>query len=70
MAWKAEVIADSSGKWAGNALVFATEAEAAAYGRDLEMRWFAVRQVRTVETDAAVSHTFGLDTRLLKEVAP
>lgn len=47
--WKAEVIADNSGKWCGNALLFATQAEAEKYARDLAYRWTAVRQWRVVE---------------------
>lgn len=49
--FKAEVIADNSGTWAGNALRFATRDEAERYARDLEMRWMAVRQWRVVESD-------------------
>ncbi|MGD9168488.1 MAG: hypothetical protein PVI97_00325 [Candidatus Thiodiazotropha sp.] len=46
--FKVEVIADSSGKWTGNAMVYDTfeEAEEAALG--LAYRWFAVRQARVV----------------------
>jgi hypothetical protein len=46
-----EVIADSSGKFFGNALRFATHDEAEANVRDLAMRWFAVRETRVVESD-------------------
>jgi hypothetical protein len=38
--FKPEVIADSSGKWSGNALRFATREEAKANVQDLMMRWF------------------------------
>ena len=54
MSWKPEVIADNSGKWAGNKLRFATELEARAYARDLMMRWTLVREYRVVETDDPV----------------
>ncbi len=37
MSWKPEVIADSSGKWAGNALRFATREEAESQVLDLMM---------------------------------
>lgn len=53
--FKAEVIADSSGTWCGNALRFATEAEAEAYVRDLSCRWFAVRETRVVPSDEPVT---------------
>jgi hypothetical protein len=54
--FKGEVIADSSGKWCGNALVFETEAEAAAYIRNLESRWMAVRETRVVPTSDPVTY--------------
>lgn len=49
--WKAEVIADSSGEWVGNALRFATKEEAEAYAMDLSMRWTAVRDWRAVPSE-------------------
>jgi len=56
MSWKPEVIADSSGKWTGNALRFETELEARAYVNDLERRWFAVRRTRVVESQDPVNY--------------
>lgn len=56
--WKAEVIADSSGKWCGNALRFATKAEAEAYALDLFGRWTAVREWRAVPADGAPTDCF------------
>ena len=50
MSFKPEIIADTSGKWCGNALRFATREEAEANVRDLMMRWFAVRETRVVES--------------------
>jgi len=44
MSFKPEVIADTSGKWCGNALRFATREEAETNVRNLMMRWFAVRE--------------------------
>ena len=55
MSFKPEVIADSSGKWSGNALRFATEEEAKIYVDDLMMRWTAVRDTRVVEVEDAVT---------------
>ena len=55
MNFKAEVIADSSGKWSSNPLRFATEAEARIYVDDLMMRWTAVRDTRVVEVDDPVT---------------
>jgi hypothetical protein len=52
----AEVIADTSGKWCGNALRVATREEAEANVRDLMMRWFAVRETRVVESDDPVNY--------------
>jgi hypothetical protein len=56
MSWKPEVIADASGKWADNALRFATREEAQAWADDLALRWIAVREARATECDDPVSH--------------
>jgi hypothetical protein len=58
MSWKPEVIADSSGTWAGNALRFATREEAEANVRELMMRWFAVRETRVVESADPVNYAW------------
>ena len=50
MNWKGEVIADNSGEWCGNALVFKTKEEAEKYIHNLMMKWFAVRETRVIET--------------------
>jgi hypothetical protein len=55
MSFKPEVIADNSGKWCGNALVFATEKEAKIYVNDLSMRWLLVRDTRVIEVDDPVT---------------
>jgi hypothetical protein len=55
MSWKAEVIADNSGTWAGNALRFATRKEAEDYVTDLALRWTAVRLTRVVESTEPVN---------------
>jgi len=66
MSFKPEVIADSSGKWCGNAVAFATAAEAEAYVLDLAMRWTAVRDTRVVESAEPVNYAVidGKVTRL------
>src|ERR1700724_4698789 len=64
MSFKPEVIADTSGKWCGNALRFATRKEAEANVRDLMMRWFAVRETRVVESDDPVNYRY-VDGRLV-----
>jgi hypothetical protein len=51
--FKVQVIADSTGQWCGNNLVFATREEGEAYARDLANRWTLVRQWRVVETQGA-----------------
>jgi hypothetical protein len=56
MSWKPEVIADNSGKWAGNAVRFATKEEALADVHDLMMRWMLVRETRVVECDDPVNY--------------
>ena len=47
--WRVEVIADSSGAWCGNGLVFDTHDEAEVYALDLASRWTLVRDWRVVE---------------------
>ena len=56
MAWKAEVVADRTGKWCGNQLRFASQAEAEGYVRDLMMRWTLVVNTRAVESNDPVTH--------------
>ena len=55
MSFKPEVIADSSGKWCSNSLLFATEDEAQRYVKDLMWRWTAVRETRVVPSDEPVT---------------
>jgi hypothetical protein len=55
MSYAAEVIADSSRKWCGNGLRFATKAEAESYVADLAMRWTSVRETRVVESSDPVN---------------
>ena len=47
--FKAEVIADNSGKWCGNGLEFETRKLAEEYVQDLMFRWTSVRETRVVE---------------------
>lgn len=56
MSWKPEVIADSSGQWSGNALRFATKAEAEANVANLKARWMLVTNTRAVESDDPVNY--------------
>jgi hypothetical protein len=58
MSWKSEVIADSSGKWVGNACRFATKAEAEHYVANLAYRWTLVRNTRVVECDDPVNYVW------------
>jgi hypothetical protein len=53
--YKAEVIADTSGKWNSNGLRFATEEEAQSYVRDLYARWTLVRSTRVVPANDPVN---------------
>jgi hypothetical protein len=55
MSFKAEVIADGSGKFCSNGLRFATELEAMRYAQDLASRWTLVREWRVVISDDAVT---------------
>jgi len=52
--YKVEVIADSTGSWCGNGLLFHDVSSAEEYARDLFSRWTAVREWRVVDTDGAV----------------
>lgn len=54
----AEVIADASGKFTGNGLRFATQAEAEAYAADLASRWTLVTEWRVVPSDEPVSYVW------------
>lgn len=56
MSFAPEVIADRSGKWCGNTLRFATEAEASAYAKDLAGRWVLVTDRRVVESQDPVNY--------------
>ena len=56
MSWAPEVIADSSGQWCGNALRFATEAEALAWVADRRARWWLVTNTRVVQSDDPVNY--------------
>ncbi len=58
MSFKPEVVADSSGKFYGNALAFATYDEALANARDLANRWMLVTDYRATESSEPVSHTY------------
>lgn len=49
MKFKVEVIADSSGKWCGNAMLYDTEGEAMDAAISLMNRWLLVREWRVVE---------------------
>lgn len=54
MKLKVEVIADSSGTWAGNGKRFDTFEAAKAYAVDLYSRWTAVQQYRITNESGSV----------------
>ena len=56
VSWAPEVIADSSGKWCGNALRFATRDEAERNVRDLMGRWLLVTDTRVVPSTDPVNY--------------
>ena len=68
--WAPEVIADGSGKWAGNQLRFATKAEAEANVYNLMMRWTLVRDTRVVETTDPVNYRWDPEKGLVKLPEP
>jgi hypothetical protein len=68
MSFKTEVIADRSGKWAGNDLCFATSEEAQAYVEDLQWRWLTVTATRVVEGDWPATHCWDDGTKRARRV--
>jgi hypothetical protein len=54
--WKAEVIADSTGKWIPNGCAFATPKEARDYVWNLSLHWTAVKDTRVVASDEPVNY--------------
>jgi hypothetical protein len=54
--WKPEVQTDSSGKWYGNALRFATKEEAEANVAALKWNWTLVLDTRVVECEDPVNY--------------
>ena len=56
MSFAPEVQTDSTGKWYGNALRFATREEAEDNAENLRMRWLLVRETRAVESDDVVNY--------------
>ena len=56
--YKPEVDTTGDGRWNGNALRFATEAEALAYAQDLYTRWVLVKATRAVPSPDQPTHTF------------
>jgi hypothetical protein len=55
MSWKAEVVADNTEQFCGNALRFASKLEAEQYVMDLMFRWVLVRKTRTLECEDPVN---------------
>ena len=54
--YEPQVIADSTGKFFGNACRFATKEEAELYVNDLMWRWTLVRETRVVESEDPVNY--------------
>ena len=54
--YKSEVQTAGDTSWTGNALRFATEAEAKTYVWDLMMRWTQVTDTRVVESSDPVNY--------------
>ncbi len=68
VSFKPEVQTDSTGKWYGNALRFATREEAMSQVSDLSYRWTNVRDMRVTESDDPVNYRY-VDHQLV-EVKP
>lgn len=56
--YKPEVIADSTGKWYGNALRFRTREEAEKNVKDLQERWLLVTDTRVSESEDEPTHAW------------
>jgi hypothetical protein len=67
MSWKPEVVADSSGKFYGNGLRFATYEEAFENARNLAGRWTLVEDFRAVESEDPVNYAW-VDGQLVASV--
>ena len=69
MAYRPEVIADSSGKWCSNGLVFATKQESDSYVDDLRWRWTAVTDTRSSWVDDPATYRW-ITGRGAERIAP
>lgn len=58
MSYKPEVQVNGQPEWVGNALRFATEAEALANVRNLMMRWMLVTDTRVVESTDPINYAW------------
>lgn len=56
MSFGIEVIADSSGKFCGNAVRVATRQEAEAYARHKKASWTLVQETRVIESADPVNY--------------
>jgi hypothetical protein len=65
MSFKPEVQTDSTGKWYGNALRFATREEAYQQVTDLAGRWTSVLDIRVVEDGNPVNYAY-VDHKLVE----
>jgi hypothetical protein len=57
--WKVEVIADNSGEWRSNGMLFGYELEARVYAIDLARRRTSVREYRVVEVPVPANEMEG-----------
>lgn len=65
--WKTEVLVD--GKWATNAVRFATKKEAEAYGVELLSRWFVPVDSRAAESNDPVNYKFDFEANRAVPIA-
>lgn len=59
MSFAPQVRTDDTATFTGNAMRFATQAEAERSASDLAARWFLVREWRVVESKDPVNYTYG-----------
>ena len=65
--WKVEVIADSSGKWCGNAVRYPNKEDAELAAIGLASRWMSVREWRAVESDDPPNYVLDTGNGLERE---
>lgn len=70
MTWKPEVLTGPTDGWTGNGLCFESKADAQRWVEGLAQRWYAVRQVRVVESTEPANYRLDVDGNLMSAEKP